>query len=245
MGGFAQALGGAGYNQPPPTPSNRFDPSGAMRTFFPITNFFASPGDPSSYTSTHGGQAPAPGQLAYEGINPKQDSLTQYLRSLSNFTGSAGQTAFGAGGQGVGQAMDFWGNILSGNRGAMAQALSPEIQSATSGFEQQRRAMDQFAPMGGGRAAQGAALPYREAGQISNLIATLRPQAAQQQGQLGLNEQQIGLGALQQALQALLARRGQNFQVDTANRQMLTSGLESLMGDISRGFGGAARQGGP
>src|ERR1041385_8954895 len=117
MGGFAQALGGAGYSQPPPTPSNRFDPSGARRTFFPITNFFASPGDPSSYTSTHGGQAPAPGQLAYEGINPKQDSLTQYLRSLSNFTGSAGQTAFGAGGQGVGQAMDFWGNILSGNRG--------------------------------------------------------------------------------------------------------------------------------
>jgi hypothetical protein len=198
------------------------------------------------FTQALGGLGPQAGGLTPEPI--EGNTLTKYLRSLTNWGGQAGQQAFGAGGQGVGQAMDFWGNILSGNRGAMAQALSPEIQSATSGFEQQRRALDQFAPMGGGRAAQGAALPYREAGQISNLIATLRPQAAQQQGQLGLNEQQLGGNMMQTILQALLGRRGQNVQMDIANRQALTSGLESLMGDITRGYiagMGGGRQGGP
>ena len=93
------------------------------------------------------------------------------------------------------QPASYYSNILSGNRAAMMDAASPEIQNINANFNQAQRQAGQFAPMGGGRANLLAQLPLQRAGAVGNLFQTIRPLAAQ--GLLGVGNAQANLGGLQ------------------------------------------------
>ncbi|HKT90095.1 MAG TPA: hypothetical protein VJQ59_16740 [Candidatus Sulfotelmatobacter sp.] len=161
------------------------------------------------------------------------DSLTQYLRSLTNFGGTAGTGTFQTGQSLMNQPINFWQNLM-GNRTAAMGALTPAVTALQDQTQNAKRQADQFAPMGGGRANVMAQLPYNTAGQISNMIAGLQQQAAGNLASTGLSEQQVGLNALQQALSALMQRRGQNIQQDMSNMGLLSGGL----GDVFNAVGG-------
>ncbi len=214
-----------------------------MKSLNPFTGFGWKSGDPTSYTSGNNGQAPGPGQLAPQGISGSQNSLEQYLRSLTNYSGQQGQNILNnsqgyinTGTGGVNQAMGYWGDILSGNKAAMAGALSPEIQASNAQFQNQRNAVNTFAPMGGGRASLMGQLPFQQAQTNANMIASLRPQAAQQMGMLGMGQQQFGQGQqgmgsnlLNLTLQSLLGGRGQDVQENGQNKQMASSMFGSIV----------------
>ena len=92
--------------------------------------------------------------------------------------------------------LNFFQTLLSGNRGAVMEALSPSIASLTSEYDTGRKTEEQFAPRGGGRAATLATQPTTEAGQIAGLV-----NSAQQTGAAGVSEiaqllGQLGLGEL-------------------------------------------------
>lgn len=148
------------------------------------------------------------------------DSLTQFLRSMTNSTASGGQNLLNTGGDILSKPTNYYGGILAGNTADIMNAMSPEINAARAQYQAARRGVDQFAPMGGGRASTMASLPFQQAGTVSNIIAQARPQAANAMTGIGMGEQQIGLQALQDALNAILQRRGQNVQESGQNKSL-------------------------
>jgi len=210
----------------------------AMNVLFPFTSLFGGggPKDSSSYTAMNNGQAPATGQIATEGINNSQDSLTQFLRSLFNTTGTQGASALSQGVGGAGTAMDYWSKILSGNPSAIMSVMSPEVQAAQAQYKGAQTQANMFAPRGGGRSSMMAQLPMQQAGTIGNIIAQARPAAAGNLAQTGLGMGGLGANLLNMTMQGQMGRRGQNNQQDA----LWQAPLMNLATDI----GGAAAGGG-
>jgi hypothetical protein len=195
------------------------------------------------------------GSLAVEPI--EDNSLTQFLRSLTNFMGTTGESTFGTGsnilqaGLGItkaglqtisGDPLTYWTRLLSGDQQAITEAMAPEAAAISSQYGAAERSASML-PRGGFRSATLAELPFQKATAIGNEALKLRPEAAKQVteigkllsafgisvGDLGLGEQGIGQGLLGQTLQGLLARRGQNIQ-ETGN-------VMNMIGQISMGLG--------
>jgi len=220
--------------------------------FLNPNNWFAGQNDPTAATNMNGGQPVAPGQLAYQGVTPGsgQNSLEQYIRSLTNSTGQQGnnilnnaQGYINTGTGGVNQSMGYWGDILSGNKAQMAQALSPELQASNAQFQNSRNALNTFAPMGGGRASAMGQLPFQQAQTNANIIASLRPQAAQQLGQLGMGQQNFGMGQqgvgtslLGLTLQSLLGQRGQDVTETGQNKALGGQLGNTLLNPFAQGL---------
>ncbi len=198
------------------------------------------------------------------------DSLTQFLRSMFNQGSQQYNNLLNGGTQGVGQAMDtssllsggagqsmdtlanmmrggpqavdYYSKILSGNKAAMMDAASPEIQNVNANFNQAQRQAGQYAPMGGGRANLMSQLPLQRAAAIGNIFQNVRPQAAQQLGALGMSsasqlgnmgmsalnlfgnlgmgQQGMGRDILGLILSGQLQRRGQNVNETDANKSL-------------------------
>lgn len=176
-------------------------------------------------------------QLTPEPVQGEGNSMTQYLRSLNNYSGTSGQNVFQTGGNMAGQSGDYYSKILSGNPAAIAQAMAPTINATNSAYKQQQQQVDQFAPMGGGRASQMAQLPFQKAGAISNIIAGAQPGAASALGTLGTQEQSLGLQQLQQALASLLEMRGQDVNEHGQSMQLAGQLGSSLMGSGASAYG--------
>lgn len=191
--------------------------------------------DSTGFASMTGG-APAPGQIATEGITRGQDSLTQFLRSLFNATGTSGTSALNTGIGGTGTAMDYWTKILSGNPAAIMSVMSPEVQAAIAQYKGAQTQADTFAPRGGGRSSLMAQLPFQRAGTVSNIISQARPMAATNLAQTGLGMGGLGANLLNMTMQGQLQRRGQNNQ----QSQAWQTPLLNMATDI----GGAAAGGG-
>ena len=95
-----------------------------------------------------------------------------------------------------GPAQDYWSRILRGDRGAVTQALAPEIESLISQQQRVQQMQGELQPRGGPGAAYMAQLPYQTAGQIGGMISQARQGAAAGMGQLGGEMGRLGLGAL-------------------------------------------------
>lgn len=194
------------------------------------------------------------------------DSLTQYLRSLTNAGGSTAQQFMGQGAGIIGQGntqlskafdttmdpMAYWQAILRGDPKALTAATAPTANALSSIYSGAMSGESSGLPAGGYRSSSLAQLPQAQASQVGNYLLGLQPTAATNlnsiagtqagigsaTGQLGLGTAGIGSNMLAQILQALNTRRGQNMTQDTANMGMLTSGLESL---VSAGGGIGAK----
>ena len=171
------------------------------------------------------------------------NSLTQYLRSLNNYSGLSGQTNLTTGGRMAGQSGDYWSRILSGNPSAIAQAMAPTINATNAAYKSAANTVDKFAPMGGGRSSTMANAPYAHAGAMSNIIAQAQPLAAQNLATLGTTEQSLGLQQLQQALASLLGMRGQDVTEHGQAMDMATALAGNLMGGVSSGINTAMQTG--
>jgi len=142
------------------------------------------------------------------------------------------------GGSGLGGAMDYWRRILSG-RDQATSLLSPEISQITEGYRGARESSRTLNPRGGGSSAftrniDEAVIP----GQIGNLLATARPQAASNVGSIGEALLQLanstgttagnflrgtGGGAGQGILNYGLNRTGQQYDIGSGVGSVLSS----------------------
>jgi hypothetical protein len=96
----------------------------------------------------------------------------------------------------------YYSSILSGNPADVSGALAPQISQLQSGFQQNKQQVDQFAPMGGGRAATLAQAPFQETSAITNLISNARQNAAQGLTGIAGTEGALGGGLLGTSTQA-------------------------------------------
>jgi len=216
------------------------------RILFPVSNIWdrgddnGGQKDPTSFTA-QGGTYKV-GDIATEGIDKSQDSLTQMLRSITNLTGQKGQEFTSSGQQttqqgkdAMGPALDFWMKLLSGDQAAQANAVAPTARTIVSQYDTAKKAALTMAPRGGARSGALAELPFKKAADIGTLIQQLQPEAAKQTTEigrllatLGISESGLGLQSLAQTLQGLLSRRGQNIDENAALMKMIASFGEGI-----------------
>lgn len=159
------------------------------------------------------------------------NSLTKYERSVSNLLGASGEATQAAGRKltdkgsaDLQPAIDYWKGILSGNKADIAAAVQPEITASNNQFKNQRRVLDQYTPMGGGRAQATAASRTAQAQTNAGIISQARAGAAAPLAQTGATEQSagmqqqsLGIEQLGQAIQAILQKMGLDIQGGTSN----------------------------
>jgi hypothetical protein len=249
------------------------------RILFPVSNIWdrdsldnGGQKDPTSFTAQGGTYKP--GDLAIEGIDKSQDSLTQFMRSITNLTGQTGKDFLAKGdatftqGRGttqqgkdtIGPALDFWMKLLSGDPAAQANAIAPTARTIVSQYDAAKKAALTTAPRGGARSGVLAEMPFKKAGDIGTLIQQLQPKAAGEvsdigkflsqlgitESGLGLTQSGLGLQSLAATLQGLLGRRGQNIQENATTMQMLAGFGEAIGKIVSMGMagGGGGKSGG-
>lgn len=174
------------------------------------------------------------------------NSMTSYLRSLTNAFGQQGQQILGSGqgtlAQGLQdfqQPLQYYQDILSGNKSSMESAIAPEKASVLSKYRAARKSIQANNGRSGGTNEAVASSEFSQAGDIAGLLQKLRPQAAKgeadiasQIGSLGIEESGLGASESFQALSSLLTERGQDMNQQNANLSNLTSGLSSAFNSL-------------
>lgn len=133
------------------------------------------------------------GNLFGAGPNSTQQNANTQLQTNASNAGNTGMGFLGNAGKAFEAPTSYYSSILSGNPADIAGALSPQISQLNTGFNNARRQVDQFAPMGGGRSSTLANAPFQQASAITNLISQARANAAQ--GLTGIAGTEGGLGA--------------------------------------------------
>lgn len=144
--------------------------------------------------------------------SPEELQAMQRLEGLSTQASQTGQQYGAMAAPALGRTFNYYNTLLGGNRAAIRQAVSPELQDIGEAYKGADTAIGKGYISGGERNQALAENARARAGQISRLIGGVRPMAAAQGGQLagqvaGISQQSQYLAQL--ANQNLL---GQGFQ---------------------------------
>ena len=148
------------------------------------------------------------------------NELTQYLQGMGSANFGVGQAYLSEGMRDFSGPMDYFSQILSGNKSQMESAIAPEKNDILSQYRAKRKQLAASGSRSGGTNEAVAQSEFSQAGDVASLLQKLRPQAAQQSsaiaGQItdaGLKESDMGMQALAQMLQAGVTERGQTISI--------------------------------
>jgi len=170
------------------------------------------------------------------------------LSSLTNQNQTIGGQNTAAGQGNVNTGTSFFQSLLSNKPGAVAQAVQPQVSALTGQAQQQRQQQAEFGNRAGGTNAAQQATTSQTSGEISTLINSLIPGAAQALTSTGLQQENLGLTALSNAGSTAgtlgsLTQGARNLDVPTQQAQQ--AGIASLLtGGISGGLGNLDTTGG-
>ena len=175
----------------------------------------------------------------------KQITTAQTNSGLANLNTGASTTAEAT--SALQQPLDFFKALLSGDRNTIMSALSPEISTLSSQYNTGEQTAEEFAPRGGGRAATLESLPFQKAGQIETLVEGAQSKGAtgvtdigQLLGELGLNEQSLGLSGTGTAFNEAQAAKENAQTQQTAAGSAVGSLIGLLVGALpSKTSGGS------
>lgn len=148
--------------------------------------------------------------------------------------GRAGRELVTRGGTDIEGARQFISPLLTGSRAAQLQAVAPERRQITDFFRGAGRQIRE-GTRGGVRDLALATSAREKAGRLSELIPTLRPQAAGLAGQLGLAQTGEGLRA-QAAGGGLFGNIARALQTGRLEADRLRLGTRGGGGGIGRGI---------
>lgn len=166
------------------------------------------------------------------------NSLDKVMRQGNNSLGRSASSLSNMSSGLLNPASQYWMNLLSGNSAQTSAALAPDINRIRGSEASVLNSASTLAPRGGGRGTTLFGTPMTAEAQTQGLFNQMRPQAAQAAGQLGLQTEGLSQQALSSMLQSLLARRGQNVQMDingpmgTFLRGLAKSGSEGISGAV-------------
>ena len=154
----------------------------------------------------------------------------------------AGKKNLAAGTHAFGDAQDFWGTILGGDRDAITQLMAPQISQVGDQYAAARNNVNEFAPRGGGKSAILAELPTKQAHDIGSFFLNARPAAADAMERLGAERNAAGMGEFAGAqsgpmgiLQSILSHSLGQQQLDLQKRGQtlgIAGGLGETLGNV-------------
>lgn len=113
----------------------------------------------------------------------------------------AGMGEVRKGGADLDAASGYLRSLVSGNAGATAAAVAPQVGQITSIYRGAQSSLDRSGVRGAGRDVAEAEMGREKAGRISDLVLAQRPGAVAGLAQLAQGRQQTGLGLTGQGLQ--------------------------------------------
>jgi hypothetical protein len=174
----------------------------------------------------------AAGRAASRAAMARSPEELRAIQRVEESAGQAGRLSQQYGGLAtpmLGQAFNYYGTLLGGNRAAIRQAVSPELQDISEAYKGADTAIGKGYLAGGERNQALAENARARAGQISRLIGSVRPMAAQAGGQLA--GQVAGIGQQAQYLSTL------------ANQGLLQQGFSNRLLGQQAGMGAASQWG--
>lgn len=132
-------------------------------------------------------------------LSPMEQASLQGVTNSANQMSAQGKMLTGAGMPGVTGAMNYYQTLLSGNRGAMAQATAGPRASITDQFRGAGRSLERSGVRGGVKDLLKGEMARDQAGQTARLTTGMQPAAAGALGQLGSNLVGEGTRTLGQA----------------------------------------------
>ena len=163
------------------------------------------------------------------------DELTQYLQGMGSANFGVGQAYLNEGMRDFSGPMEYFNQILSGNKSQMESAIAPEKNDILSQYRAKRKQLAASGSRSGGTNEAVAQSEFSQAGDVASLLQKLRPQAAAGESeiagkiaQLGLSESEMGsqqwMAALQAATnlsQQAVEKRGQDIGMVTSLANMM------------------------
>ena len=196
------------------------------------------------------------GALGKASPTPMEQNVLAKDQATQNLQYGTGQNLIGMGTGAVQQPLNYWANILSGNKGLATSALAPDISRIGQGYQQAASTSAALMPRGGPRADVLANMPFQQQRDVSTLFQQARPQAASQLGQLGSGLIGQGTNALyastaagrdilqqQEALRQTEAERGKGVGAGLFS-QFQQFGLPAIKQKFPGLFGGGGSTGG-
>lgn len=162
-----------------------------------------------------------------------------YLRNLFNYGLPAGQgqettgnttlskamSQLGVAQNTVGQAGDYFGKIVSGDRTAVLGAVQPVTENITAATDAQaRQEAEMGTARGGGTNAENQALQERKMAATDTAIASARPEAAR--GELAAGQTEAGIGATEGGIGSMILQNAMQLLG-------LSSGAASNLGELA------------
>lgn len=130
-------------------------------------------------------------------------------------------------------ALNFFRTLLSGDRGAITELLSPELRQVRDNEQQQLNSIAQFGPRGGGMASAVNNVQNQTRGQIADLFQKTRPGAATALEGIASEYANIGLGRYgleQQGLNSSLGGLEFLNEMERRRQEQKGAGIGSLIG---------------
>lgn len=152
-------------------------------------------------------------------LSPEAQAAMTGTLNLSKLLGQQGSQLVGQGIESTRPASRFFGQLLSGDRSALRQAVAPERAEITDLFRGARRRVE-AETRGGVRDLAVAELARGEAGRQSLLLPEARRAAAGSLAQLGLGTAQIGAGVAGAGISGLSSLLGPLIQQKIAAAQI-------------------------
>ncbi len=112
------------------------------------------------------------------GQTGQQKALTTQETASSAFGLAQAEATIPAATSGLTSSLNFFQTLLSGNRTAIAQAISPDVQNIQTQAAAAQKSTDEFAPRGGGATAANEESRFGTAKQISDLFTGARSAGA-------------------------------------------------------------------
>lgn len=167
-------------------------------------------------------------------IKQNNQQLSQTATSAAN----RGAKAFKFFKQSTKPAMDFWTTLLSGDRNAITQFLSPELSNISNNAKNSTMQLWN-APRGGGKISAQTDIMNNADTQYNNLFSSVRPQAAGQLANLGGMFGNLSLGEGGLGVNALSGSSNNLFGLNQ-EQQRIREQKNAAWGAIGQGVGGIA-----
>ena len=175
-----------------------------------------------------------------KGPSAAQKATQTGLTNNINSSADAAKTFTGAGEGATGTAQNYFTSLL-GNRSQALDAASPEVSTVMDQFDSAHKAAAEFNPRGGGRATLNAQKPYQMAGVVGKLLSASRNNAASTLGNLGINEEGLGVSATNAGTTAAsdLGKNELDYQKQKASEYgSIGSGIGGILGKLIANKGG-------
>ncbi len=198
------------------------------------------------YTGGPGGVAPKNLLTSPGNFQPQNQAFSDQLYGrksgqeqqlfMGDILAQLGIGSLGAGSQVMQQPLNYYSGILGGDRQSMMETVAPEVNTILGQYDTAKRAVAENAPRGGGANTTQANAPYALSGEITNLLNTVRPQAAAATTDIGKFLSTLGTTETGQA--GNLINQNAWTQLAKGQQQAGTAGaLGKAIGSILAGAG--------